>query len=572
MTPVVDLQERAGTCEGTITSIHPLRDRSVRVMVNRRMRVVVPQGMSEFFAGARVRISGVWRVDSRRRYLLASTIKPLESTADMGVERLARRLLGVPSVDGDRQTVLELLAPALTWLLSSGFPSLARRLAQYPIRRAWTVLHNPYALVRRRELDFDAADMLYRRLHGDPLALHRLQAGTTEVLRQAERQGRARLSAAELSAAVTARLNLSTDYEVDWSQVWRSSIVARDDERYCLPSWYFQRRRALQILQSNQVPLGFPEVQAAGALLHHRYVVLTGSARSGKTVSIRALASACRASGWRVAVTAMTGKAASVIGPEAGTLHRLLGYGPHGYQKTPLPFDLLIIDEASMLTWPLLAAALALMPGHIVFSGDPRQLPPVEGEPAFPELLQLLPVHDLGVVPSVEVTTVRHWSIEHLLSNLSTMARTCVAAGRECQVLSPIRHSRLGTVQLNTYLQGIMNPAGAVVAGHLRQGDRVIVVRNDYAGERPVYNGEMGRVSAIGTRGVVVELDRGHQADVPLGDLELAYCLTVHKSQGSRFDTVVFVIPPMAKAFAEEDRMRYVGFTRGRTETWCYAL
>jgi exodeoxyribonuclease V alpha subunit len=325
-------------------------------------------------------------------------------------------------------------------------------------------------------------------------------------------------------------------------------------------------------LANNQVSLPTTEVKGFSHLLQHRYVVLTGAAKSGKTTMIRELASACRAAGWRVAVTAMTGKAASVIGPEAKTLHRLLGFSPHGYPKELLPYDLVIIDEVSMLTWPLLAAALRVIPGHIVFCGDPRQLPPVEGEPAFPELLRLLPVHDLGVVPAVQFTTVRHWSTEHLLLNLERVCRTCRDAGQEWQVLSPVKSSRLGTIQLNQFLQRVINPHGLPVGDGFRVGDRIIVVRNDYAGSQPVYNGQMGIVLGAGERGIHVRLENNHEVDVAPRDLELAYCLTVHKAQGSRFDIVVFVIPSIAKDFAENAHMQYVGLTRGRQATWCYAL
>jgi|CXWL01.1.fsa_nt_gi hypothetical protein len=559
--------------EGTVTSLRPMRSSSsVRVVLNRRITVIAPMGASEFFAGLRVRVTGEWRRGARRRYLLASALHPLEALTDLGPERLAPVLLGVPEPTGEQVEVLRLLQPALTWLLSSGSRALAERLAHLSMRKAVRIAGNPYALVRRRDLDFEAADMLHRRLHGDPWMLPRLQAGTTEVLRRAERSGCARLTREELIARVSTLLGLSSDVEVEWELVWRSSIVARDGERYCLPSWFHQRRLALQALQNNQVPLPCGVVEGCEGLLQHRYVVLTGAAMSGKTTRLREVAAACRAAGWRVAVTAMTGKAASVIGPEAQTLHRLIGFGPRGCSKTPVPYDVVIIDEVSMLTWPMLSAALRIIPGHIIFCGDPRQLPPVEGEPVFQELLSLLPVHDLGVRPTVDVTMVRHWSTEHLLFNLQQLCQTCAREGQEWQVLSPVKSSRLGTVQLNAYLQRVMNPSGSPVGEGFRVRDRVIVVRTDYDGPVPVYNGQMGTVvGGVGT-GVQVRLETGLLATVAPRDLQLAYCLTVHKVQGSRFDTVVFVVPSAAKEFAEEAHMQYVGLTRGRQATWCYAL
>lgn len=67
----------------------------------------------------------------------------------------------------------------------------------------------------------------------------------------------------------------------------------------------------------------------------------------------------------------------------------------------------------------------------------------------FSDLMTVLPVHDLGIRPTVEVETVRHWSCEHLLANLERQCRTCEAEHRDWQVLSPVRRSALGTERLN---------------------------------------------------------------------------------------------------------------------------
>lgn len=560
--------------EGTVTSIRPMRgSSSMQLLLNRRTMVVAPMGASSFFAGLRVEAVGVWRKGPRRRYLLASELRPLESLHDLSPERLARILIGVPEPTGEHVAVVTLLTPVLMWLWTSGYPSLAKKLARLTRLRAQKIVQNPYALIRQRELDFDSAEALYRRLHGDEWALCRLQAATTEVLRRAERAGRARIMRGELVERILALLSLPSTVDVDWEQVWTTSLVARDGDQYCLPSWYHQRRRVLQVLQNNnQAALPTDVVHEFSQVLSHRYVVLTGAAMSGKTTLLRALAAACRAAGWRVGVTAMTGKAASVIGPEAMTLHRLLGYSPQGYSKDMLPYDLVIIDEASMATFPILAAALKVIPGHIVFCLDWRQLPPVEGEAAFPDLLRVLPVHDLGVPPTVSVTTIRHWSIEHLVSNLARLCRSCQASGQGWQVLSPIKGTALGTVQLNRFLQGVMNPQGLPVGDGFRIGDRIIVIRNDYQGAHPVFNGQTGVVLGMADAGVHVRLENGLETAVAFRDLQLSYCLTVHKAQGSRFDTVVFVVPTSAKEFAEDARMQYVGMTRGRYATWCYAL
>ena len=559
--------------EGTVTGLGQMpRSASSRVTLNRRWMVIVPSGVSNLFAGMRVRVHGVWHQGARRRYFLASSIEPMEALPALPIERLSGALLGTPTPTEDQRRVLDLLSPALNWLVTAGLKTVAKKLAELKVRKAEQISGNPFSLVKRRLLKFEAAEMLHRQLQTDPWHLGRLQAGTTEVLRRAEKSGRARLTRTELIERITTLLALSGDFDVDWTAVWRSSLVARDGEFYCLPSWYHQRRQALQMLRVNQLTMTLSIPEGYEELLRHRYSVITGAAMSGKTTLVRNLASSCRAAGWRVAVTAMTGKAASVLGEDAQTVHRLIGFGPLGCRKEPLELDLLIIDEISMMTWPILVSVLRVMPGQILFVGDPRQLPPVEGEPVHRELLTLVPVHDLGVCPQAQVEVVRHWSEAHLLTNLERLVRRCHEEGGDWQVLSPVKRSQLGTQALNLFLQRVINPSGAQIGGGYRVGDRVIVIRNDYDGSRPVYNGQVGRVQGGGENTVAVELAGGAHVHVSTKDLELAYCLTVHKSQGSRYDTVVFVIPPVAADFARDEHMQYVGLTRGRQKTVCYAL
>lgn len=559
--------------QGMVTSLRRMpRSTSTRLVLNGKVTVVVPKGVSHNFAGLHVVVRGVWKHGARHRYVLASAIEPVETPADWSVERLSRALLGSTPPSGEQTAVLTVLAPALSWLMMAGLRKLATRLAQLSLRKAQHIAANPYLLVKRRELDFGSADMMHRRAHGDPWLLGRLQAATTEVLRRAERAGCARLTRDDLIGRIIALLALEGDQEVEWDCVWRSSLVARDEDRYCLPSWFNVRRRVLQQFQNNQLTLGAATIPGYETMLAHRYSVITGAAMNGKTSLVRELAARCREAGWRVAVTAMTRKAASVLGPEAMTIHRLIGYGPKGCSKEPLPYDLILIDEISVCTWPLLASVMQIAKGHVIFCGDPRQLPPVEGVPVFQDLMKVLPVHDLGIRPTVEVETVRHWSREHLLANLERLCRTCEGEQREWQVLSPVRRTALGTERLNLFLQRVVNEHGTPVGDGFRIGDRVLVVRNDYRGPIPVYNGQTGKVIGAGETALRVQLDGGEAVEVSSRDLELAYCLTVHKAQGSWYDTVVFVVPSVAKEFAEDIPMQYVGLTRGRRATLCYAL
>jgi exodeoxyribonuclease V alpha subunit len=121
---------------------------------------------------------------------------------------------------------------------------------------------------------------------------------------------------------------------------------------------------------------------------------------------------------------------------------------------------------------------------------------------------------------------------------------------REVQVLSPTTRGAVGTRQLNTMLQQVLNPRAsgktelARGGSILRVGDRVIQQVNDYT--REVFNGDLGTISRIDVeeQEVVVQLDEREviydYADLP--ELALAWAVTVHKSQGSEYPVVIFAL------------------------------
>ena len=170
----------------------------------------------------------------------------------------------------------------------------------------------------------------------------------------------------------------------------------------------------------------------------------------------------------------------------------------------------------------------------------------------------------------VKVQVIRFASEALLLYQLRKIVRGYQDTGVEWQALSPVYAGGLGVDRLNRWLQEIMNPDGPPCHGGFRTGDRVIVTKTRYdAGQRAV-NGEQGRV--LGRMGdtIALRLDSGREVALRAEELRLSYCITVHKAQGSRYERVVFIIPEReCGAFAVEERMQYVGRTRGREATVC---
>ena len=301
-----------------------------------------------------------------------------------------------------------------------------------------------------------------------------------------------------------------------------------------------------------------------------------------------------------------------VTGNEASTIHRLLeaGIDPATGQmvfvkneSNPLKADAIIVDEMSMVDIQLLSSLLQAIPQRrrLIFVGDPDQLPPVGPGYPFSDMLRS------GVLPTVRLQTIFRQAQESLivmnahrvnqgqlpeLKNVKSDFFFLRAASEEAaaqtvqdlcstrlpqkmgipadqiQVLSPTRKGGMGTNSLNTRLQRVLNPADSAKKERqwgdfsFREGDRVMQIRNNYdimwkksdgsAVGTGVFNGDIGTVVAIDpameTLSVLFD-DKYVDYDFSqLGELEPAYAMTVHKSQGSEYRAVILCAwngPPM---------------------------
>jgi exodeoxyribonuclease V alpha subunit len=351
--------------------------------------------------------------------------------------------------------------------------------------------------------------------------------------------------------------------------------------------------------------------------------VLTGGPGTGKTTVTRALVASWEAAKRRVLLAAPTGRAAKRLADATGrpalTVHRLLEWGrvaeggkrrgPFGRDRDhPLKCDLLVVDEASMLDLPLARGLFdAVSPGaHVVLVGDVDQLPPVgagqvladviasravpvarltevfrqaEGsgivENAYRILRGELPVGasrdekgDFYLVPADDPERARDLVLRLCKERIPQ------AFGfdpiRDVQVLTPMHRGAAGTDELNQLLQSALNGRSDGVGQGGRRfavGDKVMQVRNDY--DRDVFNGDVGRVleAAEEDGSVVVSVDfdgkRARYADDELDQLELAYAVSVHKSQGSEYPVVILTLL-MQHYMLLRRNLFYTAVTRGK--------
>lgn len=294
---------------------------------------------------------------------------------------------------------------------------------------------------------------------------------------------------------------------------------------------------------------------------------------------------------------------AEVTGEEASTIHRLLeaGIDPHTGkmffakdEANPLKADVVIVDEMSMVDIPLLSSLLHAIASRrrLILVGDPDQLPPVGPGFPFADCLRS------NVLPSVRLTEIFRQAQESLivmnahrvnngqfpeLRNRSsdffflpcrsetqvsqTIAGLCSSRlpqnmgipSDQIQVLTPTRKGSVGTWGLNALLQSHLNPPSTqknerkMGEFSFREGDRVMQIRNNYdimwkkidgsSVGTGIFNGDIGTVTAISaateSMSVVFD-DREAEYDFnQLNELEPAFAMTVHKSQGSEYRAVI---------------------------------
>ena len=292
-----------------------------------------------------------------------------------------------------------------------------------------------------------------------------------------------------------------------------------------------------------------------------------------------------------------------VTGEDASTIHRLLeatidpATGKMVFvrdEDNPLKTDVVIVDEMSMVDVQLLHSLLQAIPAgkRLILVGDPDQLPPVG--PGFPfndmlrsgqlpairlteifrqaqQSLIVMNAHRVnqGILPELKTVNsdfffMRRQSeeaVSQLIRDLCTtrLPKNMGIPSDQIQVLSPTRKGGVGTVCLNKMLQEALNPASPdrkerTFGDYIfREGDRVMQIRNNYdimwkktdgsSVGTGIYNGDVGIITQIdnGTETMTIQFDdRAAEYDfTQLNELEPAYAMTVHKSQGSEYRCVI---------------------------------
>lgn len=338
-------------------------------------------------------------------------------------------------------------------------------------------------------------------------------------------------------------------------------------------------------------------------------MILTGGPGTGKTTTLRGMLAVLTHYGYTYELCAPTGRAAKRMSEmthqEAKTIHRLLEFQEGKFSRdesNPLAADVIICDEASMVDLLLMQSLLKAMKvgAKFIIIGDNDQLPSVGPGRVLGDLI------DSGKVPTVKLTQIHrqaegsyiiynaHRIIngnfpildnknskdfffdnvedeEKAAQEVISLVRSRLPAkypGKEIQVLCPNRKNSTGCNMLNVIMQEALNPEGPATEYHgtiYRNGDRVMQTKNNY--QKGVFNGDVGTVTSADGDSIYVMFDDGntaqHYADEELGELDLAYATTIHKSQGSEYDIVVIVLMKSASIMLQRNLL-YTAVTRAK--------
>jgi exodeoxyribonuclease V alpha subunit len=594
-------------------------------------------------AGDRAEVSGEWQTHSRYgRQLRASGALPLDPADREGQiaylttlrhigKARAERLVDehgeavLQAIAADPQRIFSSLrgvsadqaaAATQSWYASRAVRDLHIQLAPHglahlaaPIHarygdQSMVVLHeDPYRLTEVPGVGFARADKIALAADVPVESDRRAQAAALYSLIEAEQQGNSYLPLEELTARTARLIGLQPDPDVlveapgllsDEGRIYREQTHASE---LAVAATLGSRAAAPPHLdhdpgESPRGDLTDEQWAAVRAAFASRVSVLTGGPGVGKTKCTKELVAEAEGANATIALCAPTGRAArrleEATGHEAKTIHRLLewmpGREPAFRPGRPLPADLVIVDESSMLNLRLAEVLLGGLAEttHLVLVGDADQLPPIGAGKPFEDLISS------GAVPVVRLTQIFRQAARSMITTaaheinhgrpphldpgpeqehdfffieragaeraLETVvevvaerapAKFGVDPVREVQVLAPMYRGPVGIDALNERLQAELNPDGRkALSDRFRIGDRLIQTRNSH--ELGLMNGSIVflREDDPDEETIVVDTDEGGSLAIPYGEtgtLRLAYAISVHKAQGCEVPVVVGV-------------------------------
>ena len=341
------------------------------------------------------------------------------------------------------------------------------------------------------------------------------------------------------------------------------------------------------------------------------FFILNGGPGTGKTTTVKGILNICRSffPDATIQLCAPTGRAskrlAQLSSCDSRTIHSLLQWNKDDNtfaknEEDPLEIDFLIVDEFSMVDTHLFAQLLKALPRYcrILLIGDEDQLESVGPGKVFEDLIasHICPIIHLekifrqsegsGIITlASQIRKEERCFYEDGVTFIERDAKDIMECLDEIvrnkdmdnlQILAPMYKGVAGIDAINVYMQALYNPQSnsksqfRVGTTVFREGDKVMLLKN--LPDDDVYNGDIGSIVSIDT------VDRvNHVISVDFGNtivdfssdflyyLNHAYCISVHKAQGSEYESVICIVEPNARYMLEK-RLLYTAVSRAKKE------
>lgn len=359
--------------------------------------------------------------------------------------------------------------------------------------------------------------------------------------------------------------------------------------------------------------------EAIKSAFEHKITVITGGGGTGKSTICRCIFYLAQKKGLSVRMMSPTGKAAQVLTDKtscgAATIHRSLHMTPNDdYPRELIKEDVVIVDEASMVGVDTMFALMVAMEenlwGNLILVGDSNQLPSVSPGNFLSDIMKsecanvvkLDKIHrqDEKSYISLLANQIAEGKVANVPSDASDIAwhdvrpdefeivmkeavQSFMDSGKgmdDLQIMAPMYKGYCGVNTTNSIIQNMMAKKNGTETQIMQRGfskfylyDRVIQTKNDY--DKEVFNGDMGHIIALGDmvkdpeksdkkeRFVTVNFygeDITYFED-EMENLHLAWCITVHKYQGSQSPYVFFVMSQETRNMMTKELV-YTAFTR----------
>ena len=519
-----------------------------------------------------------------------------------------------------------------------GSTSISHIYEKWGSRAVGVIRENPYILCEETDtVGFDRADAIARNLGFPADAPERLAAGINYVLRYnasvnghvclprdrlidaaAQELGAGEEAVGKSVAALVASGRLGS-YKIDETEYIFTDEYDEDED--VVARRLIAIDRSAPEVNAENIGLLIDRAESEYAIRYSKdqreaifeafrrgVLIVTGGPGTGKTTLIRALLRIYGLLGFKCALAAPTGRAAKKMSEatreEAKTIHRMLEMEKvsdirprfNRNESNPLDENVIVIDEASMIDLPLMAALLRAtrIGSRLILIGDSGQLPSVGCGNVLADQISSgvfstvclseifrqekgsLIIQNAHRIHSGELPLLSRdardffflhrpdeesipGTVVELISE--RLPRTYSDSIRDqIQVITPSRRGKAGTVQLNSLLQNCLNPPSKKKKEFkfrdllFREGDKVMQIKNNYDTEWQkdgydgigVFNGDIGVIRSIDVPSEEMTIDFDGRISVygreQFEELEHAYAITVHKSQGSEYPVVLIPI------------------------------